>query len=128
MANIKIPRKLDPATFLRLSKTYDQNRHVSIELPTGFTEAEYRDIFTLLLSQLPNELALLTLANLAELDDVPIDLLEELFDKGDTGCKVTICLRQDLNESLRDKCRNSSDSEVREHYSLAIGGRPSKPA
>jgi hypothetical protein len=37
----------------------------------------------------PNEFALLALANLAELDDVPIDLLEELFDKGDAGCKVT---------------------------------------
>jgi hypothetical protein len=47
---------------------------------------------------------------------IPADLLSRLFDHGDTACKVAVCLREDLTSDLKNKCRNASHHDVREHF------------
>jgi hypothetical protein len=79
-------------------------------------DSERDALMRFLLSKIPSNLALGALCDLAEWPGVPTDLLTRVFDQGDTGCKVAVCLRDDLTPALQEKCRNSPDTEVREHF------------
>jgi hypothetical protein len=69
-----------------------------------------------LLSMLPNNLAFGVLADLVEREDFPVVLLSEVYDKGDKACKVSICLRDNLPLEIIERCENTDDLDVHEHY------------
>lgn len=71
---------------------------------------------TFLLAKAPREFACVLLSDLAEDRPMTADLLEQIFDTGDESCQVSICLRPDLSQRLEDKCRNSRNEQVLEHY------------
>jgi hypothetical protein len=119
MAEIIFPRVIKKGEYLNFVKLWDENNNVSLVMPEKLSENEIRDLFAFLFSDLPNEFAFSVLSNLAEMKNTPMDLLEALFDRGDTGCNVTICLRSDLSGNLIERCQSSLDPEVREHFSLA---------
>lgn len=116
MSIISISRNLTVNEFEKLNRIWDANKNVSILLPEEFSDVEVEQIFKLLLSRLPNEFAFCVLENVAEQQKVSVNLLRELFDHGDTGCCVTICLRDDLTGDLVERCMSSNNNEVREHF------------
>jgi len=69
-----------------------------------------------LLNILPNNLAFCILADLVERDDFPVDLLGEVYDKGNKACKVAVCLRDNLPLEIMKLCETTDDLDVREHY------------
>ena len=116
MSNILIPRDLTLNEFEKLNQIWDANKNVSLQLPEEFSDVEMEQIFKLLLTRLPNEFAFCILENFAEQQKISMDLLGELFDHGDTGCCVTICLRDDLTHDFVERCVSSNINEVREHF------------
>lgn len=56
------------------------------------------------------------MADIVEYANFPSDLLENVFHKGDIGCRVAVSLRDDLPMQLEELCANSTDEDVREHY------------
>ena len=122
MATVSIPRELTENEFRKLNLIWDANRNVSVQIPEDLSEADVVRIFRLLLSGLPNEFAFCVLENLAEREKISMDLLSILFDQGDTGCNVAICLRDDLSKDIVERCRSSNIEEVREHFLWKTNG------
>lgn len=116
--HINVPKNLDHTIFDRLSRKFSASESVSLFLPDDLSAEEICGMADFLLHQIPNELSYLLLADLAELDKFPADLLEEVLCKGDQGCRVAVALRDDLSERLQELCRTSSDEEVRSHYAV----------
>ena len=118
MATVSIPRELTENEFRKLNLIWDANRKVSVQIPEDLSDADVVRMFKLLLLTLPNEFAFCVLENLAEREKISMDLLSILFDHGETGCNVTICLRDDLSKDIIERCRSSNIEEVREHFLL----------
>jgi hypothetical protein len=123
--DILVPKELDIDEFSKLEQIWhsEEYENMSIILPENLSDVEAEQLFRFLLSVLPNELAFSLLADLAEGWNVSTSLLSELFSYGDTGCNVTICLRDNLNQELMSKCISSEDDNVKEHF-LRKHGKP----
>src|SRR5688572_18217456 len=117
MTDIRLPKELTEFSFEILANTWKTNGHISLIIPEDLNATDINNIFDFLLKRLPDDFAFFILANMAELENIQIELLERLFDYGDTGCNVSICLRTDLNDKLVKKCRDSKDPAVKEHFS-----------
>jgi hypothetical protein len=116
MIVMRIPRYFTPKVFKQQKRICDSRRNVSITIPEDLSEIEVEQLFEFLLPTLPNRFAFWVLGDIAESYDVPMPLLERLFDYGDTGCNVTICLKDDLSQELLSKCALSEDDDVTEHF------------
>jgi hypothetical protein len=116
MVAIKLPVNLTDQQFQKLSHEWDRAREAEIILPRKMNDSERDALIRFLLSKIPSDLALGALCDLAEWPGVPAELLTRLFDHGDTGCNVAVCLRDELSPALQERCRNSPDTEVREHF------------
>lgn len=42
--------------------------------------------------------------------------MQLIFDKGDKGCKVAICLNKNLPHKLQEHCQRSNDRDIKEHF------------
>lgn len=114
---MRIPRHFTPKVFKQQKRIWDsRRRNVNINIPEDLSETEVEQLFEFLLSTLPNDFAFWVLEDIAESNDVPMSLLERLFDYGDTGCNVTICLKDNLSPELLSKCALSEDVNVTEHF------------
>jgi hypothetical protein len=112
---LNIPKHLNQIIFENISQTYSNNDDVIILLPQKLSPEEIREITLFLLSQVYNDLRNILLADLVEADNFPSDLIEDVFISGDTGCRVAVCLRNDLSEHLIDLCFQSNDENVLSH-------------
>ena len=121
---IVVPNPLDDESFEATSSKWDRARNAMLVMPRAMSPNEMETMVRFLLGKIPRTLAFSLLSDLAEDSPIPNDILEQIFDRGDTGCKVSICLREDLKPSLERKCRDSTDESVREHYDARIRHRP----
>src|SRR5260221_571398 len=119
LLKIIVPVPLDDASFEKTARQWDRDLAHSA-LPPSMTPDEVETMVIFLLGKIPAELAFSVLSYLAEDSPLRGDLLEQIFDRGDTGCKVSVCLRPDLDKRLEEKCRNSPNDDVREHYQARI--------
>ncbi|MFO0519231.1 MAG: hypothetical protein ACK515_02260 [bacterium] len=122
MEDIVIPPRLDEVQYRQLRTAFEAKRNVIVQFSAKLTEAEIRQQFDFLLPKVSDSFAASVLADLAEMDHVPHDLLERLFVVGDTACQVTICLRSDLSDSLVALCESSTDQNVIEHWNRRRSG------
>jgi hypothetical protein len=115
MEIIKISSLTTKADLELYSKIWKSKENVAIEFVDKLSEEILRQLIPLLINRLPDDFSLALLCDLAEIDDVPQDLLMFIFENGDTACKVSVCLRGDLNESIMETCKNSNDPNVQAH-------------
>jgi hypothetical protein len=114
--NIKLPRKIkDINQVEKWEKLWKEASNANYCLPRDLSIEEIRDYFSVLMNRLPSEFVSDILGELAELDKTPWDLLESLFENGDSNCNVSICCRPDLPDNMLKKCLISSDQLVIEH-------------
>jgi len=113
---IQFPRKIsDTQQIDHWEKLWENADSLSYSIPQDLSIDEIRDYFSFFMNRLPSVFAFSVLGEIAEFANTPWDLLEELFEKGDTGCMVSICCRPDLSDRLLTKCLNSSNPDVLEH-------------
>ena len=65
---------------------------------------------------LPNDLAYSILSEIAAYENLNEELMQLIFEKGDKGCKVAICLNKNLPHKLQEHCKRSSDGDIKEHF------------
>lgn len=113
---IHISNHLSSKSYEALRRKYAKNKNASISLPTDLSVTEIRDLVNLILHQPLDIFGYVLLADMAESPLLPLDLLEEIYQKGDVGCRVAIALRDDLPEQLKILCMASPEDTVREHF------------
>jgi hypothetical protein len=116
VVTIRLPFNPTDKQFDRLSRQWDSTSEVSIALPDKMNDTERNSLIQYLLSKVPHAVAFGALCDLAESPGVPSDLLGRMFEQGDVACKVAVCLRDDLTPDLMERCRTSTDPDVREHF------------
>jgi len=116
--DLKVPRVLDQSAFDGLCRKFVTNSDVSISLPQCLSVSEIQELVLFLLGQDSNDLRNLLLADMVEDSAFPGNLLEEVFHKGDIGCRVAVSLRDDLSPQLEYLCSQSPEEDVRSHYAL----------
>jgi hypothetical protein len=119
MATIKLPRVLDTDLFRALETAWKEHRNVRLRFPEHLAPAQVRTMISFLLPRLPSELASVILTELCERPGIPTKLLEAVLEKGDSPCKVAVCLRSDLAPRLKKKCLASGDPNVVEHMKFS---------
>lgn len=100
--------------FLSLAEKWDREPYLSLIIDIS-TERLY-SVATKLLNVLPNDLAFAILADLVERDEFPLELLSEVYSKGDKACKMSICLRKNLCTKIAELCASSDDLDILEHF------------
>ncbi len=99
--------------FEKLSKTWETSSNIAIRLDVEQTDVE--PIVKELLGKLPNDLAYCIMSEIAEFEHLEAELMRLIYNTGDTGCKVAICLRDDLPQDLKKCCEQSNDINVQQH-------------
>ncbi len=113
---LELPRRLDDLAQVRdYAKTWSESDDVRYELPDNLSREEIASYFSTLMPLLPDDFANSVLADLAEHPNTDPSWLENLFELGDTGCKVGICLRADLSRELLDRCLRETSTDLLEH-------------
>lgn len=112
---ICFPEDLNIYDYEQLKHKWETLSDVTIDFSSEISDLEARKLFAVMIEHLADDFAVAVLENLAEVDHIPIELLEELFSHNLTGCNVSICLRKDLSRGLLKKCLASSDPNVIEH-------------
>ena len=100
--------------FERLSNIWTTSENIFLCLDIKQSDIEF--ITNELLKKLPNDLAYSIMSELAETEGLDDNLMRLIYENGDKGCKVAICLRDDLAQELRDCCERSDDIDIRDHY------------
>jgi hypothetical protein len=115
--NIHIGAKIKECEIESFIKVWNQNDNISLEVDV-MSEDEIRNLFSLLIPFLPCEFCEIILGELCEMNETPSDLLEEIIKipMNTNACMFSICLRDNLNDFLSNKCVNSDDELIREHY------------
>jgi hypothetical protein len=119
---VKVPSKLDERMFLRLARKWESSDYAVLTIARPESPAEADAMADFLLHRLPHKFAFIVLGELAEDACLSDQVLERIFDEGDESCKVSVCLRLQLPNALRKKCRDSEIASVKEHY--VRNGRP----
>lgn len=113
---IKVPETFTDENFSKMAKTWDTAKDVGYEMPEFSSNENLRQFSWKVIDKLPNSFASTLASEIAEMDDkIDEDVLLEIFDKGDTGCRVSVCLRDDLTDRLKERCRFTRDENVRDH-------------
>lgn len=118
---LHIPRTLEQTAFDRMSHKFEEAEDVSILLPLNLSVDELKKLASFLLIQKSGDLRNLLLADLVEYSEFPVELLGEVFNKGDVGCRVAISLKSNLPRNVEELCANSTEVDVREHYQDSRG-------
>lgn len=114
--SIKLPRIISDSQLVdKWEELWNSADNATYSIPNDLSIDEIRGYYSVFMSKLPNVFAFIILEEIAELENTPWDLLESLFEKGDTGCMVSICCRPDLPDNMLKKCLSSSNTDVLEH-------------
>jgi hypothetical protein len=114
--HIRLPRKiLDDQQIDQWEEVWNNTDNITYSVPNDLSVDEINGYFCKLINKLPNDFALTILCEIAEIKNTPWDLLQKLFEIGDTSCMVSICCRPDLPDNMLTKCLNSSNPDVLEH-------------
>jgi hypothetical protein len=100
--------------FKRLSDIWDSTENITLQL--DIKQSETKTVVRALTSCLPNDLAYSIMSEIAENEKLDDDLMQLIFEKGDKGCKIAICLHEDLPQELKERCVQSADIDIKEHY------------
>jgi hypothetical protein len=104
------------ADLLKFSTLWDNEKNIAIEISREFETSELQSLVEMMVEGLPNNFLFAVLETLAERPYLTASLQNTIFIKGDVGCKTSICLRDDLDDNLKQKCSECKDDDVREHY------------
>ena len=114
--NIKLPRRIvDIQQVDKWEDLWNSSDYATYSIPEDLSVDEIYGYFAVFMSKLPNTFAFTILEEIAELENTPCDLLEQLFETGNTDCMVAICCRSDLSDKILKKCLSSSNTDVLEH-------------
>lgn len=116
MKTLLIKPELTHADLVEYSAQWDSEKNIAIEISSKLKGAELRRLVDLMITELPNIFFYAVLETLAERQNLPANLQRVIFLRGDTGCKTSICLRDDLDDDLKQKCSECEDDDVREHF------------
>ena len=100
--------------FEKLSNIWLASETIFLRLDIKPSDIEI--IINELLEKLPNDLAYSILSEIAAYENLNEELMQLIFDKGDKGCKVAICLNKNLPHKLQEHCKRSSDRDIKEHF------------
>lgn len=100
--------------FEKLSKTWETSSNIAIRL--DIEQVDVEPIVKELLGKLPNDLAYCIMSEIAEFEHLDAELMWLIYNTGDTGCKVAICLRDDLPQALKKCCEQSNDINIQQHH------------
>jgi hypothetical protein len=120
LEKVVVPIPLDDTMFEKAAKQWEASGDKMAAAPRSINQQEVETMATFLLPNIPRDLAFVLFCDLAV--DLPArsDLLEQIVDRGDVGCKVSVCLRPDLDPRLEEMCRTSPHESVREHYQSRV--------
>ena len=111
---------LNDADFEKACQYWKNAEGVALTIPRSVTPQTAEAMGQYLLQKLPHNVAAGLLSDVAERPGISARLLEEIFDRGDTACKVSVCLRTDLSSNLEQKCNESPIDDVREHWQSRV--------
>ncbi len=100
--------------FKKLSNIWNSSNNITLRL--NIKERDFGLVVQILIKYLPNELAYSIMSEIAEYENLDKELMQLIYDKGDKGCKVAICLNKNLGQELQECCKQSIDIDVKEHY------------
>ena len=86
--------------FKRLSDIWDTSTNITLHI--DIKPQDFDLVVRSLISYLPNDLAYSILSEIAAYENLNEELMQLIFDKGDKGCKVAICLNN--VSSMNYKC------------------------
>lgn len=113
---IRVPGKIeDEAVIEAWQAQWDQASSIEVELPDKLADHEARHLYDIFVKHRRNVVAMEVLFALAEHPDTPSDVLRLIYQNGDTGCQVSVCLRPDLPRDLVAQCLESTSLDVLEH-------------
>lgn len=97
------------------SHQWENNDNITLKI--HLLEKDIDEILPFLLKY-SNDLAYSIMNEICQMNNLEEKHLKLLYDKGDTACKVSICLRKNLPKSIVCRCENSLIEEVKYHYLL----------
>ena len=100
--------------FKRLSDIWDSSNNITLSL--NIRQKDFDFVVRRLITSLPNDLAYSIMSEIAECENLNEELMQLIYDKGDKGCKVAICLNKNLSQELQKYCEQSNDVDIKEHY------------
>jgi len=100
--------------FKRLSDIWDTSTNITLRI--DIKPQDFDLVVRSLISYLPNDLAYSILSEIAAHENLNEELMQLIFDKGDKGCKVAICLNKNLPHKLQEHCQRSNDRDIKEHF------------
>ena len=115
MKRLEIPKRITGKAFAQLSKEWSMSPDILLVLPNFTSSEEVQLLAIQVLDKLPDDLANTILCELAEIKITPPQVLDQIFENGDTACRVAVCLRSDLTEEMYQKCKRSDDPNVQQH-------------
>lgn len=115
MKEIKI-KCLDEYSYIKIKSTYEFSKNCCILVSKDMSSEEVNELVNFILGK-KDKLAMMILADIVEEYPLAEDVLLEIYNNGDLGCRVAIALRDDLPESIAVLCAKSAEDEVRSHFS-----------
>lgn len=115
MKKILIKKRFSEELYIKNKKLWESSSNAYIELEQ-MTSEELSYLCKALIEKIPDPFSFLILSEIVEDEYLPLDLVREVFIKGDISCKVAVCLRNNLNEELSILCANSTEEIVKEHF------------
>ena len=100
--------------FKRLSDIWDSSNNITLSL--NIRQQDFDFVVRRLITSLPNDLAYSIMSEIAECENLNEELMQLIYEKGDKGCKVAICLNKNLSQELQNYCEQSNDVDIKEHY------------
>ncbi|MDL4616262.1 hypothetical protein [Citrobacter amalonaticus] len=104
MKKIIIKSDLNESDYAMYSITWDKEENVYIDTSNLKNMNDIVHCANLALSMPQRNFSMAVLENLAEIKNIPMDILEKIILTGDTGCCESVCMRTDLNYKLRRIC------------------------
>lgn len=117
MKRIKVKGKINESSYDNMVSIWRKHKDVIIQIEK-FASDELVNNIAFLLKRTSEKFASVLLSDIASQKNLTLQQLKEIFLKGDVSCKVSICLRDDLDNELRLWCTNSSEQIVSEHYKV----------
>ncbi|MDO1510169.1 MULTISPECIES: hypothetical protein [unclassified Neisseria] len=88
------------SNYQKLKRIWNENSIVSLEVgEISF----YDDMVSFLINE-KDEFAFAILSELAEKDNVPVEILEKIFYTGNLSCQMSVCKNKNLPHSLKYEC------------------------
>lgn len=116
MAIIRLPREFGSvSTVLSYSSLWDNSKNASYRIPPDLSGDEVLNYLKFLIPHISHPLWSGVLADLAERKISDWGILQDIYVKGDVGCKVAVCLRHDIPIEFLQQCLKSEIEEVIEH-------------